>query len=57
MAEIGHVRNTPVAWPGSAQSIKPSGQQPRQSDKQYKQPQERHDAEDDDDNTHIDEYA
>jgi hypothetical protein len=57
MAEIGQVRTTPFPWPSTAQKVNPGGQQQRQSEKQYKQPDEREGHDDDHDNIHIDEYA
>lgn len=57
MAEIGQVRTTPFPWPTTAQTIKPSGQQQRQSDKQYKQQDEHNEPEDENGGNHIDEYA
>ena len=57
MADIGQVRTTPFPWPTTAQTIKPSGQQQRQPEKQYKPKDEHDDHEDDNGDTHIDEYA
>ena len=57
MADIGQVRTTPFPWPTTAQTIKPSGQQQRQPEKQYKPKDDHDDHEDDNGETHIDEYA
>ena len=58
MAEIGRIHNTPITWPAAdAHTVKQTGQQPRQSDKQYKQQEEHDKPEDDKNDGHIDEYA
>ena len=57
MAEIGQVRNTPFPWPTATHAVKPSGQQQRQPDKQYKPHDDRDEHDDDDGANHIDEYA
>lgn len=51
------MHTTPFPWPTAAQSIKPTGQQQRQSDKKYKQQDNRDDQDDENGFSHIDEYA
>lgn len=46
-----------ILWPTAAQTIKPTGQQQRQSEKQYKQQEQRDDQDDENGFNHIDEYA
>lgn len=49
--------NNSIPWPTAMQTIKPAGQEKRQSDKQYKQHKDRDERDDENGFKHIDEYA